>query len=210
MLLCGASVAAGGAAGGGTAGKGPQNGKIPGGKPGNIPGTMEEKSVINCPLWHWTPDIMTDCWLLHSLDFGFFFFPWLVKKKKKPFLYMWPVCTKHLWTWHTWQRAQHSTFPFISGQRVCQQAAFSMDVQLIGGFHPSDSLGFYTELSPCVLSLLPTVLPLVDTWPLIVLWYHKNWTLNPLTFPFNGLYRNLSQVPPGQSHTAGVTSSLQG
>lgn len=50
VLLCGASVAAGGAAGGGTAGKGPQNGKIPGGKPGNIPGTMEEKSVINCPL----------------------------------------------------------------------------------------------------------------------------------------------------------------
>lgn len=60
----------------------------------------------------------------------------------------------------------HQTFMDLTHVATCAQVAnkqLSMDVQLIGGFNPSDSSGFCTEPSLSVLSLLPTVLPLVDT-----------------------------------------------
>lgn len=47
----------------------------------------------------------------------------------------------------------HSTAHFLSYPvREVANKQLSMDVQLIGGFNPSDSSGFYTELSPSVPS----------------------------------------------------------
>lgn len=62
----------------------------------------------------------------------------------------------------------HSTAHFLLYQvREVANKQLSRDVQLIGGFNPSYSSGFCTERH--CLSLLATVLPLMDTCPLLVL-----------------------------------------